>query len=181
MSEITDRVNLAVSGFDARVQAAPADSWGNQSPCVEWKARDVVAHVANFHLNLAGAITDTPPVLVADDEDIIAAWGRAKTALSGAMETGDLTKNVPGPFGPMPAADVLGRLVTTDTLVHTWDLARAVGGDESLDPALVEGAHSGLKPMDAMIRQPGIFDAKIEPSAGADAQTEFLCFLGRKV
>ena len=181
MSEITDRVDLAVSGFDARVVAAPADAWGNQSPCTDWKARDVVAHVANFHLNVAAAIDGTEAVVVDPDEDIVAAWGRAKGALSNSMANGDLTKAVPSPFGPMPAADVLGRLVTTDTLVHTWDLARAVGGDEALHPGLVEGAYSGLKPMDAMIRQPGVFDAKVEPPAGADVQTEFLSFLGRSV
>jgi hypothetical protein len=81
----------------------------------------------------------------------------------------------------MPADQMLGRILTTDTLVHTWDLARAVGGDEALAPDLVEGAYSGLKPMDAMIRRPGVFGDKVESAAGADLQTEFLSFLGRAV
>ncbi|CAB4600988.1 unannotated protein [freshwater metagenome] len=81
----------------------------------------------------------------------------------------------------MPAEQILGRLVATDVLVHTWALARAVGGDETLPVDAVEGAYSGLKPMDAMIRQPGVFGPKVEPPAGADLQTEFLCFLGRQV
>jgi hypothetical protein len=65
-------------------------------------------------------------------------------------------------------------------LVHTWDLARAVGGDEQLDAAAVAGAYDGLKPMDAMIRRPGVFGDKIERS-DVDMQTEFLAFLGREV
>jgi hypothetical protein len=67
-----------------------------------------------------------------------------------------------------------------DVLVHTWDLARTVGADEHLDEELVRQAYEVLKPMDAMIRQPGVFGAKLEPPAGADLQTEFLYFLGRQ-
>jgi hypothetical protein len=68
-----------------------------------------------------------------------------------------------------------------DILVHTWDLARAVGGDETLPEDVVVASYSGLKPMDAMIRQPGIFGPKIAPAEGDDIQTEFLKFLGRAV
>lgn len=45
-------------------------------------------------------------------------------------------------------------LVTMDLLVHTWDVARAVGADESLHPQAVADAYEMLKPMDAMIRMP---------------------------
>ena len=38
-----------------------------------------------------------------------------------------------------------------------------------------------MKPMDAMIRQPGVFGPKVECAADADTQTQFLSFLGRKV
>ncbi|MEZ5219031.1 MAG: hypothetical protein R2705_09920 [Ilumatobacteraceae bacterium] len=98
-----------------------------------------------------------------------------------ALATADLSVNLPGPMGPMPAEQVLGRLVASDVLVHTWDLARAVGGDEQLPADLVAGAYSGLKPMDAMIRRPGVFGPKTPCPEGADEQTEFLCFLGRPV
>jgi hypothetical protein len=81
----------------------------------------------------------------------------------------------------MPTAMFVGRILSSDILVHTWDLARAVGGDEQLDADAVTQAYSGLKPMDAMIRQPGIFGPKVEPAAGAGEQEEFLNFLGRTV
>jgi uncharacterized protein (TIGR03086 family) len=81
----------------------------------------------------------------------------------------------------MPAEQFLGRIISTDVLVHTWDLAKAVGGDESLPTDAVEGAYSGLKPLDELIRRPGVFGPKVEPPAGADVQTEFLAFLGRPV
>ena len=82
-------------------------------------------------------------------------------------------------MGDMPASQIIGRFLASDVLVHTWDLARAVGGDERLDATAVTQAYSGLKPMDAMIRQPGVFGPKVEPAADADEQEEFLNFLGR--
>ena len=54
--EIIDRVSGLTADFDRRVQATPASAWGNQSPCSEWKAVDVVAHVANNFLGLSAAL-----------------------------------------------------------------------------------------------------------------------------
>ena len=181
MSESTDRLNSLIQGFDARVQAAAPGSWTNPSPCADWKARDVVAHVSNNLINVAAGLTDSAPQPVGDAEDIVVAWSRARDGIGTALATGDLTKNLPSPMGPMPAEMFIGRFVSMDVLVHTWDLARATGGDESLPADVVAAAYSGLKPMDAMLRMPGVFGPKVAPASGADAQTEFLNFLGRTV
>lgn len=179
--EIIDRASNLLAAFDARIQAAPADSWGNQSPCAEWKARDIVVHVGNNIFGLAAGLTGGEPRQIGPDDDIVATWNDARDGFLAALNTADLSTNVPGPMGPMPAADVIGRFVSMDILVHTWDLARAVGGDETLDADAVARSYSGLKPMDAMIRQPGVFGAKVEAPADADTQAEFLAFLGRQV
>ncbi|MEI7547309.1 MAG: TIGR03086 family metal-binding protein [Actinomycetota bacterium] len=178
--EVIQRVTGLVRAFDARVQATPADSWDNQSPCAEWKARDVVVHVGNNLNGMGARLSGIEPHVITAGEDIVAAWDSARDLFLGVIPTADLSTSLPGPFGPMPAADLIGRLVCTDVLVHTWDLARAVGGDESLHPGAVAGAYSGLKPMDEMIRKPGVFGPRIDVS-DTDLQTEFLSFLGRKV
>jgi uncharacterized protein (TIGR03086 family) len=181
MSEATDRITSMIEGFDARVQATPADAWDNQSPCEEWKARNVVEHVSNNLLRVAGALGagDLPPV--GADEDPPAAWARARDAVLGQLDSADLSGEVQSPFGPMPAEQFLGRVIATDVLVHTWDLAKAVGGDEALPTDAVEGAYSGLKPLDEVIRRPGVFGPKVDVPADADVQTQFLAFLGRPV
>jgi uncharacterized protein (TIGR03086 family) len=81
----------------------------------------------------------------------------------------------------MPFEQVIARFICTDVLVHTWDLARAAGLDEKLNQDAVAHAFEGMKPMDANIRVPGFFGPKVEPPPGADLQTQFLSFLGRKV
>jgi uncharacterized protein (TIGR03086 family) len=91
-----------------------------------------------------------------------------------------LAKELDGPTGKMSAEEIIGRYVTMDVLVHTWDLARSVNADEHLDEDSVRRAYEALRPMDEMIRQPGVFAPKLEAPADADLQTEFLYFLGRR-
>ena len=179
--EIVDRATRLVAGFDQRVQATDVGKWGDASPCSDWTARDVVVHVGDNLQRIGSLLQGKEPTPIGADDDIVAGWNNARDTFLGALPTADLTVSLPGPFGPMPADQLIGRLICTDVLVHTWDLARATGGDETLDAEAVEGAYSGLKPMDAMIRQPGVFGPKVEPPAGADLQTEFLSFLGRRV
>ena len=71
---------------------------------------------------------------------------------------------VEGPAGKMAFEQMLARFVCMDVLVHTWDLARAVGGDEQLDEGSVTQAYRTLKPMDEQIRQPGFFGPKLDTS-----------------
>ena len=180
-NEVIDRVTGLVQAFDSRVQAAPADSWGNTAPCDGWTARDVVVHVGNNLNRLGNGLQGKEATEIGPDDDIVAAWNTARDTFFEGVSTGDLSTQLPGPFGPMPAEQMIGRLVSSDVLVHTWDLARAVGGDEHLDQDAVAAAYSGLKPMDAMIRMPGVFGPKVEAAEGDDLQTEFLKFLGRQV
>jgi uncharacterized protein (TIGR03086 family) len=178
--EVIERYTKLADQFGARVEATPDDAWDNPAPCDGWKARDVLTHVTDSQRNLTAALTGSEPGPAPADPKAL--WSETYAAFKAALDLpGALEKNVPGPFGEMPAQMVVGRFLATDALVHTWDLARAVGGDEALDADAVTQAYSGLKPMDAMIRQPGVFGPKVDAAPGDDEQTEFLKFLGRNV
>jgi uncharacterized protein (TIGR03086 family) len=181
MTDVQDRYRLVASGFDAAVKAVTPDTWEAQSPCEGWKARDVVAHVVEGHRGVIAGVRGGESKPLGADEDPTRAWEDASRALDEI--TGDpeaSAKQIDGPVGKMPAGQLIGQFVTMDLLVHTWDLARAVGADEHLDGDSVHHAYEALKPMDAVIRQPRVFGPKLEPPAGADLQTEFLYFLGRR-
>jgi uncharacterized protein (TIGR03086 family) len=114
------------------------------------------------------------------DGDLLAQWLGASNAITVAL--GDPTRAaaiVGGMFGEQPFEALVGRLVCTDLLVHTWDLARATGQDDRLDPEALSKAEEFLSDIDEAIRVPGGFAAKITPSPGADDQTRFLNFCGR--
>jgi uncharacterized protein (TIGR03086 family) len=181
MNEIQDRYRLVSSRFDAAVGAVTPDQWETQSPCEQWKARDVVAHVVAGHRRVIADVKGGESSPLGADEDPKLAWSEASRTIDEI--TGDpeaLSREIDGPTGKMPVGEIIGRFVTMDLLVHTWDLARTVGADESLDEDSVRRAYEALKPMDAMIRQPGVFGPKLEPPPAADLQTEFLYFLGRR-
>jgi uncharacterized protein (TIGR03086 family) len=84
-------------------------------------------------------------------------------------------------FAEQSFESLLGRLLCADTLVHTWDLARATGQDESLDEAAATRALEFLLPIDDSIRRPGGFGQRLEAPPTVDAQTQLLAFTGRRV
>jgi uncharacterized protein (TIGR03086 family) len=181
MTEVQDRYRQVSSGFDAAVRAVTNDKWDTQSPCEEWRARDVVAHVVAGHRGVIAGIRGGESTPLGADEDPKKAWEQASRAIDEiTADPQALAMELDGPTGKLPAAEIISRFVTMDLLVHTWDLARTVGADERLDEDSVRQAYEALKPMDAMIRQPKVFGPKLEPPPGADLQTEFLYFLGRQ-
>lgn len=181
MSESLDRYRLIAGGFDARIRATPPDTWDTASPCADWSAREVVGHVVSNHRWLATRIRGGEPRPMTDDEDPAEAWRHTwGTLLQITGEQAALATVIEGPTGEMSVEQMLGNFVCMDVLVHTWDLAHAVGGDEQLDEASVALAYEVMKPMDDQIRRPGVFGPKLDPPAGADTQTQFLYFLGRR-
>jgi len=181
MTQVQDRYRVVSSGFDAAVRAVGPDRWEAQSPCEEWTARDIMAHVVQGHQSVVISIRGGEPEPLGPDEDPMRAWEAVSQAIDEI--TGDpevMAREVDGPTGRMAAGEIIGRFMTMDLLVHTWDLARTIGADEHLDEDSVRRAFEAMKPMDAMIRQPSVFGPKLEPPADADLQTEFLYFLGRK-
>ncbi len=181
MTEVQDRYRQVSNGFDVAVKAVSPDQWGTQSPCEQWKARDIMAHVVAGHRGVIAGVRGAESTPLGADDDPKKAWEEASRAMDEITADPEaLAKGIDGPTGKMPAGEVIDRFVTMDLLVHTWDLARTVGADERLDEDSVRRAYEGLKPMDAMIRQPNVFGPKLEPPPGGDLQTEFLYFLGRR-
>lgn len=161
--------------FDQRFQAV-GEQWESGTPCAEWNVKDLVEHTVGVQRGMATGMLGAE---LADDAD----WPAVHAAMNAALEDPSvLDGQVPqGPFGPMPKTMMLG-IATSDLLVHTWDLARAVGADETLPAAPVEAAYMGLQRMpDQALRSPGMFDAAIEVADDADTQAKLLGYAGRQV
>lgn len=182
MSEVSDRYAVIARNFTTRLAGVRPDRWSSPSPCADWTARDVVAHVVDAHHRVLAILEKSQPPVVAPDDDVTAKWSVATGAMSAAV---DDRQNEPRViktmFGDVPFGWLVSRLICTDTLIHTWDLSRATGQDESLDPSAVATATELLVPLDDTLRRPGGFAPKIEPAPDADAQTRLLNFCGRPV
>jgi uncharacterized protein (TIGR03086 family) len=180
MSEVSDRYNTVADGFAERLEGMTESSWAAPTPCTQWTARDLVVHVVRTQRQVRSSLGDVESEEVDPDGDLVAEFRSARTSVTDALRDPDkASQTISGMFGEQPFESLVGRLLCADTLVHTWDLARATGQDEQLDPAAVAAAGAFLEPIDDAIRRPGGFAAKITPPAGADEQKAFLNFCGR--
>jgi uncharacterized protein (TIGR03086 family) len=185
VTEVSDRYDTIASGFAERLHAVGPQHWLDPTPCPDWSARDVVVHVINTHRRVLSTLDQSEPAVISADEsdpELLHAWAGARAGVFDALrDDGRANQTVRGMFAEQPFSSLVGRLLCTDTLIHTWDLARGTGQDERLDPDAVAQALAFLLPIDEAIRRPGGFSPKIEPAPGADEQTRLLNFAGRAV
>ncbi len=176
----------SVGEFDRRVAAIRDDQWAAATPCTEWDVRDLVNHLVAEDLwaphLLAGATLEE----VGDrfDGDVLGsdprqAWISARDGALAAATHEALVGTVHTSMGAIPADAYLLQLFS-DHLVHAWDLARAIGGDEQLPPDLVERCYEASKPYEEMMKGSGLFGQTIAPPPGASPQDELLALYGRR-
>jgi uncharacterized protein (TIGR03086 family) len=179
MSEVSDRYATIARGFDTRLEGLAPDRWSEPTPCTDWTVRDLVAHVIDTHSRVFSTLGGKAAE-VDKDGDLVAAFANARDCVLDALGDPDRAgKTTSGVFGEQTFESLVGRLLASDTLIHTWDLARATNQDERLDAVSVGETTEFLSPIDEAIRRPGGFAAKIPPPDGADDQTRLLNFCGR--
>jgi uncharacterized protein (TIGR03086 family) len=177
----------AVEGFGARVRAIGADQWHAPTPCTEWDVRDLVSHLVVEQLWVGAMLRGETIADVGDrfdgDQlgvDAVAAWDRAAAdSLAAFAAPGAIDRVVHLSYGDVPAADYC-REMAFDATVHTWDLARATGGDERLDPELVAAARELVDARFDDFRQSGLFGEPVPMPPDADPQAALLAKLGRQ-
>jgi uncharacterized protein (TIGR03086 family) len=181
VSEVAERYARIAEGFTARLEGVPPGAWSNPSPCPDWTAHDVAKHVVDTTRRLLTRLTGGDPTPPDTDEDLLAAWRveseAVRSALADPQRAGAQVKSM---AGTQPFETLVGGVMCADTLIHTWDLARATGQDDRLDPAGIAAALAFLEPNDAMIRVPGGMGPKLDPPPDADQQTTLLAFVGRR-
>ena len=177
----------AVDGFAARVHAIRADQWNDPTPCADWDVRELVAHLVVEQL-WVGALLDGETVAEVGDrfdgdqlgDDPVGAWDRAAAAAVAAFAAPGATDRIVHlSYGDVPATHY-GREMAVDATVHTWDLARAIGGDEQLDSELVAVARGVVEANFDAWTQSGLFAPPVAVAPDADAQTQLLARLGRR-
>jgi len=179
-SEIAGRYRRLAAAFTARVEAVPDDRWSSPSPCEGWTAAEVVAHVAEAAELFLGLVDRRPPPAPSAVDDPVGAWEASRDAILAGLEDPAVARlEYEGELGQATFEMAVDRFVSADLVVHTWDLARAGGLDEHLDPDEVHRVFEEMRPMDDMLRGSGSFGPKVEAPADADEQTRLLAFLGR--
>jgi uncharacterized protein (TIGR03086 family) len=180
MSEVSALYELVAAGFSSRVDQIAETQWATPTGHEDWTVRDMVAHVISTQQRVLGTLGQPAVDPVDEDGDLKVQWHDASRAMQDALDDPERgLKVIRGLLGRQPFELLVGQLICPDTLVHTWELSRATGQDETLDPAAMRASTAILIPIDEAVRRPGGFADKIPTPAEADEQTTFLHFVGQ--
>jgi uncharacterized protein (TIGR03086 family) len=176
----------AVEEFDARVRAVGDDQWELPTPCSDWNVRQLVNHLVYENRWTVPLMEGSTIAAVGDryegdllGDDPKGAWEESSAdAVRSVQADGALERVVDLSSGPTPAGEYVSQLFA-DHLIHAWDLARAVGADERLDPELVDACASWFAEMEPRYRAVGAIGERPETPPDADAQTILLAAFGR--
>jgi len=183
MDTISERYRRVAGRFTDRVREVPADAWERPAPCEGWVARDVVRHLVNWFPEFLRTGTGIElPAGPSVDENPLGAWTTMSDAVQALLDAPDATtRRLSHPMaGDHPLDQAIGMFLMGDIVVHTWDLARATGLDETLDADMVEGMLAAMEPMDEMLRASGQYGPRVDVPADADTQTRLIAFTGRR-
>ncbi len=177
----------ALASFGRRVQAVAANQWSAPTPCTDWPVRELVNHLTAEQLwvpeLLAGAtIAEVGGRFDGDvlGQDPVGSWqAAARRAREAFTAPGALDLTVRLSYGDRPALAYCAEM-TVDATVHTWDLARATGGDTHLAPELVEFALHEVTPYADGLAATGYFAPPVPTGPDADPLTRLLGLLGRR-
>jgi uncharacterized protein (TIGR03086 family) len=187
MTTLLERYQRISEGFERRLEQVGPDAWHSATPCADWDVTQLAAHVLDEQLWIPPLLDGETIAEVGDrfagdqlGADPIASWRSAATRAGDAMAAeGSAERVVHLSYGDEAAESYLWQ-VTSDTLIHTWDLARAIGADEDLGAADVEAVSAFLGPLAEAWRSAGAFGEAVPVDDGADAQTRLLALTGRR-
>ena len=183
MSEIAERYRRVAGRFTERVNEVPEAAWERPAPCEGWVARDVVRHLVEWIPAFLTAAGGPPlPVGPSVDDDPAGAWAALDAGIQSLLDdpVASATEISHPQAGTHRLDDAIAMFFLGDVVVHTWDLARAAGLDEALDPDVVHDMLVGMEPLDEMLRASGHYGPRVEVAADADEQTRLIAFVGRR-
>jgi uncharacterized protein (TIGR03086 family) len=178
--EVVERYARVGGQFAARVHRVGDDAWDSPAPCEGWAARDVVAHLVEwvwaFPLAKAGVEQPASPPATDPRE----AWDTLDSTIRAALaDPGISTRRFDTPLGRVTFEQAIDIFVIPDLVIHTWDLARAAGLDDTLDPREVHRVLDEMTPVDQMLRDSGQYGPRFSVPNDADEQTRLIAFTGR--
>ena len=172
------------------ISGVVANELGHPTPCPKYDVAGLIDHLVEA-ANRAAALgrgqapppgdesphvglSDAPGQLRRAAEEAKQAWG----------DDSSLSLMYTMPWGEEYTGATLVDMYLVELAAHAWDLARATGQVDKLDPSLagpaLMGARAMIKPRYRNMVEPGApFGSEVDPPAGADDWERFAAFMGR--
>lgn len=123
-----------------------SDQLTSPTPCTKWNTRELANHLvgANWMMSAVGkgekvGRVGLPSDLLGDDP-AGAYEASSRAAASEFYRPGALERTWALPIGDVPG-EMARNIHLLETVLHTWDLAKATGQTDRLDPELAEVCH----------------------------------------
>lgn len=174
--------------FEQRLRAVGSDDWTRSTPCTAWDVHALVNHVIGgnrrYTMLLRGATAEEVNRTRAEDhigDDPVAAFASTAGELAAEFREPDaMTRTAHHPLGSRSGSELLAMRVI-DLTVHAWDLARALGVDDTLDTEAVAFALANRELIERA-RSGGSFARPVAvPPPLASAQRRLLHCAGRSI
>lgn len=180
MNEISERYRGLAQALTDKIRRVHVDRWSSQSPCADWTARDVVGHLVDTHGMFAGlvglSVEPGPDV----DVDPLGAWTAASSQLQALLDDDESASlEFQGMAGTTTLAEAVDRFICFDLNVHGWDLSRATGLDDRIDPAEFDRLWEAVDAFGDLIRSEGTCGPAVDAPPDASEQDRLLAYLGR--
>jgi uncharacterized protein (TIGR03086 family) len=181
MTRTSDRYQRLAADMTATIARVPDEQWGNSSPCPDWTARDIVQHLVDTHAMFMGLVGRTQRPGPSVDDDPAGAWASARDQMQADLDHPKRADaEFEGSFGRTTFATAVDRFICFDLVIHRWDLSRATGQDETIDPSELDRLWQDVESFGDRMRAPGAFGAALEPGSNASPEERLLAHLGRQ-
>ena len=181
----TDLLVAVLADLAPMVGRITAEQLHDPTPCTELDVGQLGTHVLGWLTTFAAGFADPggqAPLGRLDGytmpADPAAEVRSASVTMAAALRGGAAGRPMRLGDSAMPG-DMALSMILWEYQVHGWDLARATGQDETLDPDRCAEMLEGMLPMDELLRQSGQYGPRVYVPDDADVQTKLLAFIGR--
>jgi uncharacterized protein (TIGR03086 family) len=183
--DVPSQHQLAVAAFGRLVEQVGDGQWCQPTPCADWNVRQLVNHLVYENrwavpLFAGKTVADIGDTFDGDllGADPVAVWRESAAEATNAIDASEaMTCIVHLSFGDVTGEEY-GHQLVADLLIHGWDLARAIGADESLDPTLVDHVADWFSGWEDGYRAAGAIGPR-QPVSRGDHAAELLAAFGR--
>jgi uncharacterized protein (TIGR03086 family) len=175
--------------FAALVAGVGAEQWHNETPCSDWNVRALVRHVFDEQLWVP-PLFEGQTIWEIDDRfegdfmgDDASKWkglmaSSIQEAHAAVAEPDALQRTVHLSYGDTSGEEYATQLIA-DLAIHGWDLARAIGQDDTIDPDAVALLLPWAESNAELLAGSGMFGTRVSLAADDPEDLRLLGLVGR--
>jgi uncharacterized protein (TIGR03086 family) len=179
-------LSLANDEFARQLRLVGPDDWRRPTPCSEWDVRALVNHVVGGNVRCQLLLSGAPTAQVEatrtvdhlGDDALASFLGTAEVVVATFLEDGALNRVGHHVTGDRTGRELLSMRIL-DAAIHGWDLARAIGTDETLDEDVVAFLLTFTAGLDLGPHQRAFVTVAADGPRNASPQDQLLYRLGR--